>query len=427
MGNTYVITEYESFVCEKALPGYKSLPQKTFEQLERFILENRNGDTDAVELMGISAKKGAGKVITAKNYVGVISMTDGTTIEILPKLCADEAVSEEQVKKLLVKMIRTLRNAPYKSLQTSLVDTAKMNLFEIYIRMFIDEIFTLAKRGLKSDYRAEQSNERTVKGKLVFGEQVRKNAAHRERVFVEYDVFDVDRAENRLIKAALQYLYRKTGSTKNKADLKTLLGFFGEVGNSPDYKKDLSACKSDRNTADYKNAILWSAIFLAGKSFTSFAGSSVAYALLFPMEMLFENYIAKLVKMKMQGKDYAVFLQDKRHHLFDEPGKKFLMKPDIVLVKKDNKKQYLFDTKWKLLSESAPNYGISQADMYQMYAYQQKYGAESVTLLYPKTDRVKSDAIEYRSHDTLVRARFIDLFDEASIGRVLDGILPNES
>jgi 5-methylcytosine-specific restriction enzyme subunit McrC len=35
--------------------------------------------------MQISAKK-VGKVITARNYVGVITMLDGTVIEILPKI-----------------------------------------------------------------------------------------------------------------------------------------------------------------------------------------------------------------------------------------------------------------------------------------------------------------------------------------------------
>ena len=82
MKASYQITEYGSFIAEKEIPGYTPLPRHTFEQLEKFILTNKSKDTDALELMGISARKGAGKVITARNYVGVITMTDGTTIEI---------------------------------------------------------------------------------------------------------------------------------------------------------------------------------------------------------------------------------------------------------------------------------------------------------------------------------------------------------
>ena len=42
------------------------------------------------------------------------------------------------------------------------------------------------------------------------------------------------------------------------------------------------------------------------------------------------------------------------------------------------------DTKWKRLNKNASaNYGISQADMYQMYAYSKKYHTSEIWLLYP--------------------------------------------
>ena len=103
------------------------------------MLANSTNDTDALELMGISARKGVGKIITAKNYVGVITMDDGTTIEILPKIFSHETVTEGKVKKLLIDMLKTLRNAPFKSLQSTNVNIDKLSIFEIFIRMFVDE------------------------------------------------------------------------------------------------------------------------------------------------------------------------------------------------------------------------------------------------------------------------------------------------
>lgn len=42
------------------------------------------------------------------------------------------------------------------------------------------------------------------------------------------------------------------------------------------------------------------------------------------------------------------------------------------------------DTKWKKLnSKPNVNYGISQSDMYQMYAYSKKYHTSEIWLLYP--------------------------------------------
>ena len=89
------------------------------------------------------------------------------------------------------------------------------------------------------------------------------------------------------------------------------------------------------------------------------------------------------------------------------------MKPDIVVKRKEDNAVFILDTKWKILSNSKPNYGISQADMYQMYAYQKKYGAEHVTLVYPKTEKMPPNSnLEFRAEDSaVVRVRFADLFD----------------
>ena len=52
--------------------------------------------------------------------------------------------------------------------------------------------------------------------------------------------------------------------------------------------------------------------------------------------------------------------------------------------------------------------------MYQMYAYQKKYDAKNVTLLYSKTEQVQAENIEFREiydDGVIVRVRFVDLFD----------------
>lgn len=414
MKTVYQITEYGSFITGKKVDGYITLPPHTFEQLESFILTDRSKDADALELMGLSARKGIGKVITARNYVGIITMNDGTTIEILPKVSSSsEDDSAAGVKRLLIEMLKTLRDSPYKNLQSTSVNVEKMNIFEVFIRMFIDEVFFIVKRGLKCSYETIEENATFFKGKMLFSQQIKFNHTHKECSYVAYDAFNVNRPENRLLKDTLQYLYPRSTSSKNRNDIKILLNSFAEVDASADYKSDFAKYIPDRNMKDYSTALLWSRVFLMGKSFTSFAGSEVAMALLFPMETLFESYIAALLKKKLGYADFAVSVQDKTYHLFDEPGKKFLMRPDIVVKRKADGAVFILDTKWKILADSKTNYGISQADMYQMYAYQKKYGANHVTLVYPKTDKVTYETgMEYRSDDGVtVRIRFVDLFD----------------
>ena len=408
----YQITEYGSFITGRQVDGYTTLPPATFEQLENFILSNTTANnaqsTDALELMSISVKRGIGKIITAKNYIGVLTFNDGTAIEILPKIVSTVPEHSQRAKKLVVDMLRSLTNVSYKSLQVTNVDIEKMPLLDIFIRMFLDEVFRLVKHGLRSSYETIAENRSFFKGKILFSEQLKHNFSHKERTFTEFDEFTPNCPENRLVKSTLMLLYKQTHSSRNKTDIKTLLAAFDNVPSSTDYTGDFS--KAGKS---YGTLLLWCQIFLTGKSFTSFSGSGVAFALLFPMETLFERYAAVQLKKVLPAEEFLISIQDKTHYLFLSPSKKFLLRPDIVITRKCDNAIFICDTKWKLLSSHTANLGISQADMYQMFAYQKKYNAKNITMLYPMTDQTTSASdIQFDSGDgVIVRVRFIDLFD----------------
>ena len=65
----------------------------------------------------------------------------------------------------------------------------------------------------------------------------------------------------------------------------------------------------------------------------------------------------------------------------------------------------MIDTKWKLLDASnrGKNYGISQADMYQLYAYGHKYlkseALKKLIMIYPKTDKFKEPLRTFQYED----------------------------
>jgi 5-methylcytosine-specific restriction enzyme subunit McrC len=70
------------------------------------------------------------------------------------------------------------------------------------------------------------------------------------------------------------------------------------------------------------------------------------------------------------------------------------------------------DTKWKsLIDNSRINYGISQADMYQMYAYSKKYCTPEIWLLYPVNPEMRNHTeISFRSDDGVnVSLFFVDV------------------
>lgn len=414
----YQICEFESFFAEGAAPeapGYHALPPSIFSQLENFLLEHSCAGSNADFWMTLSIRRGFGKIITVRNYVGVILMEDGTLIEILPKIHsaigADPGAA--RTKQLLMEMLKTLREAPFKHFQMASVGTAQTNLLEIFVRMFLDELFPLVKRGLPCGYEATEENAAFFRGKLMVSQNIRCNLAHQERSYIQYDQFTSNRPENRILKATLLYLYRCSRSLKNRADSKVLLQSFLNVPASVDVASDFALCSSGRTARMYQNLLLWSRVFLEGKSFTSYAGSHLAFALLFPMEKLFESYVAALLRKHLDGKCYSLSVQDTTHYLFDGPRKTFRLRPDLVIRRKADGAIFIADTKWKLLDAQKPHDGISQSDLYQMAVYQYKYHAQNVTLLYPRPDAFDaSKQISFTSLDGLtIHLRWIDLFD----------------
>ena len=383
----YAICEYQSFTREIELhnDNFKSLGKETFDKLKQFILEsNACGETDTLDLMSISYKKGVGEIITAKNYVGLISMNDGTVIEVLPKIAK---LSVDDTKELLIDMFKTVEELPFKKFNTANLHMDKMPLLEVFISMFINEVKLLLQKGLKSDYVLRQENEKFLKGKLLFHNHIKENLSHKERFYVEYHLYNLDRPENRLIKATFQYLFKASNSAKNKKDLQMLLLPFDEVGISKNIDVDFDLCSNGRDMHAYEQVLQWCKIFLKGNSFTNTKGSNLATALLFPMERLFESYIAEKLRKALDLKKHNLKVQDSKHHLFE---KKFALRPDIVVENKESETCIVMDTKWKLLNLYSSNYGISQSDMYQMYAYGKKYKTEKVVLLYPLNDAVAS-------------------------------------
>lgn len=124
-------------------------------------------------------------------------------------------------------------------------------------------------------------------------------------------LYSLNRAENRLIKATLLKLMDKSESDRNRQSIRRLLASFEMVDPSVNYDADFARVSLDRNSKEYSLLMAWSRIFLYGKSFTTFAGSSKGVALLFPMELVYEQYVAAHVKKTFGNDGWDVSAQDK--------------------------------------------------------------------------------------------------------------------
>lgn len=393
---------------------YKYLETAAFLDLVEFIHEfsENEENADALDFMRIGYKRNVGDVVTIKNYVGLIQMKNGCQVQVLPKISFDtgEDAGNKETKRVFLKMLKSMKGFPSKVFNDANLKVDRMNLYEIFINMYLQEVRQLVKRGIKSAYVGQEDNLRYYKGKLLTSQHIRSNVTHKERFYVAYDEFHPNRPENRLIKATLLKLQKLTSSAENAKEIRQLLTAFEMVDPSANYTKDFSQVTIDRNTKDYEMLMQWSKVFLLNKSFTTFSGKSTSRALLFPMESVYESYVAQQMKKVFGPAGWEVSSQDKGYYLFTEPRKQFALRPDIVCQR--DGRTVIMDTKWKsLINSERANYGISQSDMYQMYAYSKKYGTSEIWLLYPLNDEMRGhDDIKFESGDgTTVRLHFVDV------------------
>ena len=409
------VREFEKISCN---PDYETeyayLPEPAFRELEEFIHAFAGDDehADALEFLKIGYRRNVGDIISVSNYVGLIQMQNGYQIQVLPKIDFGRNPDSKntETKKIFLRMLRTMKDFPSKVFNDANLKMDRMTLYEIFINMYLQEVRILVKHGIKSAYIGREDNLSFYKGKLVVNEHIKRNAAHGERFYVHYDEYLVDRAENRLVKATLLKLQNITSSAENQKEIRQLLTAFEMVKPSINHQKNLSRVVIDRNTKDYEMLMRWSRVFLLNQSFTTFSGGTNARALLFPMERVFESYVAKQLKKVLVDLNWEVSSQDKGFYLFDSP-RQFALRPDIVITREDGS-IIVLDTKWKsLVDRPRLNYGISQADMYQMYAYSKKYKTPEIWLLYPVNSEMRDHQdISFESNDGVnVRLFFVDV------------------
>ena len=388
------------------------LSEPSFENLWNFILENKGGD-DADEVMSVHVKGGRPYIKTGR-YVGTIQTKDGQVIEILPKIYKSGDRAEEDItlcRRVFLRMLSCFQQSQAKTFQEAALSTKEnFPILEAYISLYLSEVERLLMDGLKKNYFQVEENQKFLKGKLLINKQISKNCVDKTRFAVRYSKYIEDIPQNRIIVSTLYKLSKTSQSSVNVSRSYSLLSAFSDIPPSSNVESDLLlSLRSNRLFSNYENLLQWSSQFLLNKGFTTFSGNHVNQSLLFSAEKLFESFIAHL--FKKYAKDYAVSSQHSKYFLVDKYGDtehgKFRLRPDIVVESKDSKSfadydTIIIDTKWKNLDSSAPdkNYLIDIKDMYQLYAYGQKYHLgdsyfldiiPKLVLVYPYTEKFQTE------------------------------------
>jgi 5-methylcytosine-specific restriction enzyme subunit McrC len=321
------------------------------------------------------------------NYVGVLETPCGTRIEILPKHVRGPT-DVNSARRVLIRMLRAALDLPVRESGPTALETFHAPVSEWIIGCFLKELNELVRRGLRFDYQVVEDEVRFLRGRLLVDRQIRQ-PAHRRHLFqVEHQVYNPNLPENRLIAAALAKVASSTRDPANWRLAHELEHQLAEIRPSLNVPDDFRRWRDDRLMQHYRGIRTWCELILGDRNPMSALGEWTGLSLLFPMERVFERYVERTLsrslpegaRLRLQASDQSLC------HQGDRPM--FRLRPDFLVEYQGG--TWIIDAKWKLLdgADASINYGISQADFYQMFAYAHRYlrGHGSLLLVYPSCE-----------------------------------------
>ena len=235
------------------------------------------------------------------------------------------------------------------------------DLFEAMIPGFVIQVRRALRRGILRGYRIEEEALHGVRGRIRFNDQIRNRFGIFPPVEVSYDDFTEDIELNRLLKAAIVRLgrmrIRSEGARRSLRSFDRALAEVADVEYGQGAIPDFSFNRLNRH---YEPAIRLAQLILESTSVELIRGSVRAASFLVDMTKVFENFMVIALREAL-GVIEREFPQGRRMWL--DRDRRVYLEPDISWW--DGRRcVFVGDLKYK-----KTDYGIPNADLYQLLAY----------------------------------------------------------
>lgn len=327
--------------------------------------------------------------LKAKGMVGVIA-AEGCSLEILPKLdpdAADNPADAPALRERLIGLLDVAWTLRLSTGATAAIAHQPHSVLDVLIRLFAERLITQTRRGLPRAYLTHEEDLPALRGRLDVMRQFTRNIVRPDRLACRFDALSHDIPLLQIMKSCVLLLRRHARAGETLRLLDELRFVMAEVSDIPTSRLPWDRVQINRTQHGWQDLLDMARRFL-GRDWQAThhdtrAASGVT--LLFPMNDLFEQYVAAMMRRVIDGTKLLLSAQGGlKYCLTDSERQRFQTKPDL-LVKQGEKPKAIIDTKWKIVGKDPedPKRGISQADVYQMMAYGQLYDCDDLILLYP--------------------------------------------
>ncbi|PHO08879.1 restriction endonuclease [Malaciobacter canalis] len=293
--------------------------------------------------------------VKTKQYCGILSF-EKDDYYLLPKISNDENTNLD----IFIYMLMYVYDIKLSNEQIASCKNEKSEtLLEVLVQMFVQNLLDELKKGIYKEYVTHEDNLRTLKGKYLINENLKYNFV-KTKIYCEYDEFSENNTLNQFFLYTIKNLQK---FVKNKKYLKQCELIFDEV-ESFSFDVDLLNIHFTRVNKRFEKSY-YLALLLLKRLIPLYSKGKNSFAFLFDMNVLFEKFIAKVIK----SIDNNAKIQNQNSF------GNLLLKPDIIL------KNQIIDTKYKRIKSLED---LKQSDKLQAFAYGINYGLKNAVLLYPK-------------------------------------------
>lgn len=298
--------------------------------------------------------------------VGIVVLGD-TTLNIGPKIGIDR----------LMFLIAYVLDPVHWSEQLSQISEAD-NPLDALVPSFVAALRTALRPGVLHGYRTIDDSSNVVRGRIRFGDQLRRRFSTSAPVEVSYDEFTDDIDENRILKAALHRLRRlPVRSARLRRELHHFDRALAAVGVVDFHPRQVPHITWTRLNARCQLAVDLARLVIRNSSIERHPGAVSSSAFLVNMNDLFEDFVVTALREQL-GVDQRTLVQgakDRRLHL--DEAERVRLEPDLSWWN-GSRCEFVGDCKYKRVNVA----GIKHADLYQLLAYTTATGLDGGLLIY---------------------------------------------
>jgi 5-methylcytosine-specific restriction enzyme subunit McrC len=363
---------------------------KTIWRLRTFgsskVLNENEKDTDYQPFLSFSKSE-----IRANNYVGFIQ-TANDVIEIFPKVfrnCQPQKDKKEMLLHVFFWFSYCRKwNFPFNQAQ---LDVISINKFpELIINLIAHQFLRVLSNQPLAMYQSVEEAMIIPRGSINFKRYIANSlkGGNFQNIECDYEPFLFDNKVNRIVKFCSRLLMNQTKFPDSLQVLQEVIFILDEVEDTPCTNYDLENIIFNAFFGEY-HLILDSCRLILNQQLSSSDFYELSqWCLLFPMEYIFEDFVAGFLECKFSGSWSVEYQKSEKYLATTEDGKEvFNMQHDIFLTSKNyEKRKVIVDTKYKLRSPDFKREikkGVEQIDLYQMTSYAFRRGCTDIFLLYP--------------------------------------------